>query len=313
MLLFPWSKRGWGQEIPWKRGWFTACWLWCHVLRWDASWETTVLHQFLFLGQEPILCSWLWVLFFLLEELSFCFGFWVFDFACMLLLRVLDFYFRVSGVCFVLRASRKLSVFAILWCCPDSVLYLNLWFWFLSCASVLESMFLFWGLVFIFGFCGLHFPYLPRYIFNSRISVNLFTGGNLTRLSISWQFRQEKGSIISEFKQVCTYVSAVFFYYYFLVQLKVNLWLRPVDDSQSTRDTLLYQPYRSVSAAIKGLGFCAVLVWKRVWTLIILVWNRVWFLREPRECTNVFLVSIPNEYERKSHANSKFFFVAVLF
>ena len=221
MLHFPWSKRGWGQEIPWKRGWFTACWLWCHVLRWDASWETTVLHQFLFLGQEPILCSWLWVLFFLLEELFFCFGFWIFDFACMLFLRVLDFYFRVLSVCLVLRASRELSVFDVLWCCPDSVLYLHLWFWFLSCASVLKSVFLFWGLVFIFGFCGLHFPYRPRYIFDRRISVNLFTGGNWTRLSISWQFRQEKGSIISEFKQV--YVNAVFFY--FIIILSFNLKL----------------------------------------------------------------------------------------
>ena len=65
-------------------------------------------------GADSVLCSWLWVLFFLLEELSFCFGFWVFDFACMLLLRVLDFYFRVLSVCFVLRASRELSVFDIL-------------------------------------------------------------------------------------------------------------------------------------------------------------------------------------------------------
>ena len=255
MLHFPWSKRGWGQEIPWKRGWFTACWLWCHVLRWDASWETTVLHQFLFVGQEPILCSWLWVLFFLLEELSFCFGFWVFDFACMLLLRVLDFYFRVLSVCFVLRASRELSVFDIFWCCPDSVLYLNLWFWFSSCGSVLESVFLSWRLVFIFGFCGLHFPYRPRYIFDRRISVNLFTGGNLTRLNISWQFTREKGSIISEFKQVSHMSMLSFFYYYSLVQLKVNLWLWPVGDSQSTGDTPLYQPYRSVRAAPKGRVF----------------------------------------------------------
>ena len=29
--------------------------------------------------------------------------------------------------------------------------------------------------------------------------------------------------------------------------------------------------------------------------LFILVWNRVWFSRELRECTNVFIVSIPNE------------------
>ena len=33
----------------------------------------------------------------------------------------------------------------------------------------------------------------------------------------------------------------------------------------------------------------------RVFTLPILVWNRVWFLRELRECMNVFIVSIPNE------------------
>ena len=31
-----------------------------------------------------------------------------------------------------------------------------------------------------------------------------------------------------------------------------------------------------------GWGFCAVLVWKRVYTLSILVWNRVWFSRKPR-------------------------------
>ena len=30
-----------------------------------------------------------------------------------------------------------------------------------------------------------------------------------------------------------------------------------------------------------------------------LVWNRVWFLKELRECVNVFIVSIPNELERK--------------
>ena len=32
--------------------------------------------------------------------------------------------------------------------------------------------------------------------------------------------------------------------------------------------------------------FCAVLVWKRRYTLPILVWDRVWFLRELRECMN---------------------------
>ena len=48
-----------------------------------------------------------------------------------------------------------------------------------------------------------------------------------------------------------------------------------------------------------GERFCAVLVWKRVYTFPILVWNRVWFLRELRECMNVFIVSILNEKERK--------------
>ena len=37
-----------------------------------------------------------------------------------------------------------------------------------------------------------------------------------------------------------------------------------------------------------GWGFCA-----------ILVWIRVWFSRELRACMNVFIVSIPNEWERK--------------
>ena len=48
-----------------------------------------------------------------------------------------------------------------------------------------------------------------------------------------------------------------------------------------------------------GSGFCAVLVWKRVNTLLILVWNRVWFSGELRENMNAFIVSIPNEQERK--------------
>ena len=40
----------------------------------------------------------------------------------------------------------------------------------------------------------------------------------------------------------------------------------------------------------KGYGFCAVSVW-----------NRVWFSKEPRECINVFVLSIPNESERKNN------------
>ena len=61
---------------------------------------------------------------------------------------------------------------------------------------------------------------------------------------------------------------------------------------------LPYINYISMCRSI-GWGFWAVLVWKRVYTLPILVWNRVWFSRELRECMNVFIVSIPNEWERK--------------
>ena len=50
-----------------------------------------------------------------------------------------------------------------------------------------------------------------------------------------------------------------------------------------------------------GKGFCAVLS-ENGWALPIVVdWNRVWFLRELRECMNVFIVSIPNESERKGN------------
>ena len=183
-------------------------------------------------GADSVLCSWLWVLFFLLEDLSFCFGFWVFDFAFFL-----GFWISISGYwMFVLYYEHqgKLSVFYILW------FWFILWLWFLSCASVLKSVFLFWGLFFIFGFCGVHFPYRPRYIFDRRISVNLFTGGILTRLSISWQFRQEKAQLSRNLSRYHICQCCIFFFDFSLVQLKVNLWLRPVDDSQSTRDTPLY-------------------------------------------------------------------------
>ena len=40
---------------------------------------------------------------------------------------------------------------------------------------------------------------------------------------------------------------------------------------------------------------------RRVYILPILVWNWVWFSRELRECMNIFVVSIPNEWEREKH------------
>ena len=91
-----------------------------------------------------------WGFVFPFRDLSFCFGFWVFDFACMLFFRVLHVYFRVLSVCFVLRASRKTFSFFALY---NSILYfvilvlvlpfLNLFFcfgfWF-SFLRVLHSM-----------------------------------------------------------------------------------------------------------------------------------------------------------------------------
>ena len=52
-----------------------------------------------------------------------------------------------------------------------------------------------------------------------------------------------------------------------------------------------------------GFGFCSVSVQKQVYTLLILVWNRVWFSRELWGCINVIVISIPNEWERRSHAS----------
>ena len=45
-----------------------------------------------------------WGFVFPFRDLSFCFGFWVCDFPCMLFFRHLHMYFRVLSVCFVLRA-----------------------------------------------------------------------------------------------------------------------------------------------------------------------------------------------------------------
>ena len=62
-------------------------------------------------------------------------------------------------------------------------------------------------------------------------------------------------------------------------------------------------PYISHIGMCRPIGsrFCAVLVWKRVYTLPILVWNRVWFSSVLSERMNVFIVSIPNEQERKKN------------
>ena len=63
------------------------------------------------------------------------------------------------------------------------------------------------------------------------------------------------------------------------------------------------------AAPKRARSFYALLVSKRVKTLLILrlhVWNLVWIWRELRECTNVFIVSIPNEWEKKEREICQF-------
>ena len=85
-----------------------------------------------------------WGFVFPFRDLSFCFGLWVFDFACMLLF---------LGFCI----NENFQFFFKLY---DSILYfvilvLVLPFW--------NRCFCF-GLVFLFGFCGMYFPYRSPYI-----------------------------------------------------------------------------------------------------------------------------------------------------
>ena len=119
-----------------------------------------------------------WGFVFPFRDLSFCFGFWVFDFACMLFFRVLHVYFQVLSVCFVLRASTKTFSFFKLY---DSILYF----------VILVLVLPFWNLCFCFGFWFFFLGFvvciflIGHHIFDRRLSVNLSTRGNLTRLSIS--------------------------------------------------------------------------------------------------------------------------------
>ena len=92
-----------------------------------------------------------WGFVFPFRDLSICFGFWVFDFACMLFFRVLHVYFQVLSVCFVLLTSRK--TFSFLHC---MIQFCILWFWFLCfrfgiCVSVLGFGFPFRVLWYVFS------------------------------------------------------------------------------------------------------------------------------------------------------------------
>ena len=53
---------------------------------------------------------------------------------------------------------------------------------------------------------------------------------------------------------------------------------------------------------------------KGIQALPILLWNRIWFLRELRECMNVFIVSIPKWVRKKEkYTNSKWIWRIFLF
>ena len=65
----------------------------------------------------------------------------------------------------------------------------------------------------------------------------------------------------------------------------------------------------------RGVGFLRRFGLKKgIPALPILVWNRVWFLRELRECMNVFIVSIPKWVRKKEkYTNSKWIWRIFLF
>ena len=94
-----------------------------------------------------------WGFVFPFRDLSICFRFWVFDFACMLFLGFCTSISRFWAFVLYYGHQGKLSVFYIVW------------FYFVfcdsgSCASALESMFLFSVPVFLF----MYFPYRPPYV-----------------------------------------------------------------------------------------------------------------------------------------------------
>ena len=132
-------------------------------------------------GADSVLCSLFGVLYFRLEIYLSVSGF---GFSILLVCFFLGFCTSISGFwVFVLYYGHqgKLSVFYIVW------------FYFVfcdsgSCVSVLESVFLFWDWFSFLGFVVCIFL-IGHHIFDRRLSVNLSTRGNLTRLSILWQSR----------------------------------------------------------------------------------------------------------------------------
>ena len=76
---------------------------------------------------------------------------------------------------------------------------------------------------------------------------------------------------------------------------KALLW----QDFEILGSASLYNAYGYVPP--QRVWFLGLLVWKQVYTSPNFVWNRVLFSKELWECMNVFIVSIPNELERKKN------------
>ena len=134
-------------------------------------------------GADSVLCSLFGVLYFGLEIYLSVSGF---GFSILLVRFFLGFCTSISGFwVFVLYYGHqgKLSVFFKLY---DSILYF----------VILVLVLPFWNLCFCFGFWFSFLGFvvciflIGHHIFDRRLSVNLSTGGNLTRLSISWQSSQ---------------------------------------------------------------------------------------------------------------------------
>ena len=134
-------------------------------------------------GADSVLCSLFGVLYFRLEIYLSVSGF---GFSILLVCFFLGFCTSISRFwVFVLYYGhqRKLSVFFFK--LYDSILYF----------VILVLVLPFWNLCFCFGFWFFFLGFvvciflIGHHIFDRRLSVNLSTRGNLTRLSISWQFR----------------------------------------------------------------------------------------------------------------------------
>ena len=162
MLHVHWSMRGWGQEIPWNE-------VDLEHNDYDVMCLDKMRHEKLLFYMSLSFC------FCVRSRFRFVFLVWGFVFPFRDYLSVSGFGFSILLVCFLFLGfctsifgfwvfvlyyghQGKLSVFYIVW------------FYFVFCDSGFilcfrfESVFLFWVLVFLFGFCGMDFPYRPPYI-----------------------------------------------------------------------------------------------------------------------------------------------------